>query len=457
MDHPNGKKQKNMNVAIIGAGLTGLTTAYYLNRYGINFRIYEKANRAGGVIETNSENGFIFEMGPNTGVLNRLEAVQLFEDLGNDCKLEVANKAAKSRWIWKNERWEPLPSGLISGIKTPLFTFSDKLRLLAEPFRKRGNDPEETLAGLVLRRMGKSFLNYAIDPFILGIYSGDPAKLVTQYAFPKLYQLEQDFGSFIGGAVKKAIQPKDETEKKVTKEIFSVEGGLGNLINALVKNIGKDKIQTGCNGLQFNYKEKKFISNKDNFKFTHLISATGGYELEKLFPFLQKDEVMAINKMQYSQVVQVSLGFKKWTGLELKAFGGLVPSIENRKILGVLFISSFLKNRAPKEGALLSVFLGGVRQADIANLPDTEIKEIVGKELKAMFKLKEFHPDLIKIFRYKYAIPQYGLESSDKLKTIGSIEKKFPGLILGGNIRDGIGIADRIKQGKNIANQLTDK
>ncbi|NLO03835.1 MAG: protoporphyrinogen oxidase, partial [Bacteroidales bacterium] len=434
-----------------------LTTAFYLSRYGVNVRVYEKSDRPGGVIETSSENGFIFEAGPNTGVLNRPEAVELFDDLSDDCKLEVADEAAKARWIWKNGKWEPLPSGLISGITTPLFTFNDKLRLLAEPFRKKGDNPDETLAGLVLRRMGRSFLNYAIDPFILGIYSGDPGKLVTQYAFPKLYWLEQDYGSFIGGAVKKSMQPKDENEKKVTKEIFSVEGGLNNLISALVKNIGEENIQLQCSGLQFTKSGEEFISNYDNRKFTHVISATGGYELKNLFPFIPEKEVEAINKMEYSQVVQVSVGFKKWNGILLNAFGGLVPSIENRKILGILFISSFLKNRAPRNGALLSVFLGGVRKPEMSGLSDNEIKKIVEDELKPMLKIEEFSPDLIKIFRYKHAIPQYGLESAEKLKVISSLEEKFPGLILGGNIRDGIGIADRIKQGKNIANQLIKK
>jgi len=448
-------KQNNMNVAIIGAGLTGLTTAYYLKKYGIDIQVYEKSDRTGGVIETHSEDGFIFEAGPNTGMLNRLEAVELIEDLSNDCKLEVADEAAKARWIWKNGRWEPMPSGLLSGITTPLFSFGDKLRLLAEPFRKKGSDPDETLAGLVLRRMGRSFLNYAIDPFILGIYSGDPARLITQYAFPKLYRLEQDYGSFIGGAVKKSMQPKDESDKKVTKEIFSIEGGLQNLINALVKNIGEDKIRTGCTGLHFTYDGKLFISNEDNHKFTHVISATGGYELANLFPFIPEGEIKTINKMEYSQVVQVSVGFKKWNSMPLKAFGGLVPYIENRKILGILFISSFLKNRAPKDGALLSVFLGGIRKPEMAGLSDDEIKQNVEDELKQMLKLQKFSPDLLNIFRYKHAIPQYGPESAEKLKVISSLEDKFPGLILAGNIRDGIGIADRIKQGKNIAKQLT--
>jgi protoporphyrinogen/coproporphyrinogen III oxidase len=445
---------KEKNIAVIGAGLTGLTIAFYLKKAGISFRVFEKSGRPGGVIETRHEKGFTYESGPNTGVLNRLEAVELLEDLKKDCIVEVADEAAKARWIWKKDRWEPLPSGMIKGITTPLFTFSDKLRLLAEPFRKKGTNPDETLAELVLRRMGRSFLNYAIDPFILGIYSGDPARLITQYAFPKLYRLEQDYGSFIGGAVKKSFEPKDEKEKKVTKEIFSVEGGLINLINALVKNTGRENIKLNCTGLNFRYDGSKFVSNCENEEFTNVISATGSYELSGLFPFIDPEKLRYINKMEYSQVVQVALGFNQWEGISLKAFGGLVPFIENRPILGILFISSFLKNRAPEDGTLLSVFLGGIRKPEIVELPDSEIEKIVQDEVMVTLGLKRFNPDLIKIFRYRHAIPQYGIESKNKLDTIESLEKQFPGLILAGNIRDGIGIADRIKQGKNVAKAI---
>jgi oxygen-dependent protoporphyrinogen oxidase len=137
--------------------------------------------------------------------------------------------------------------------------------------------------------------------------------------------------------------------------------------------------------------------------------------------------------------------------LPLKAFGGLVPFKENRDVLGILFLSSFLKNKAPKEGALLSVFLGGIRKPEMASLSDIEIEEIVKREVSEMMQLKSFEPDLFKISRYQYAIPQYGKESEEKLNAIREVEEQHPGLILAGNIRDGIGMADRIKQARKLA------
>ena len=139
------------DVIVIGAGLTGLTTAHYLNKKRKKIKVLEKNSRHGGVINTVKENGFVYEEGPNTGVIGTPEVAELFEELKDYCELEIANEQVKKRYILKNGKWEALPSGLIGGIKTPLFSTKDKFRLLLEPFRKPGKNPHETLSELVKR------------------------------------------------------------------------------------------------------------------------------------------------------------------------------------------------------------------------------------------------------------------------------------------------------------------
>ena len=444
-------------VAIIGAGLTGLTTAFYLKRKGIGFKVFEKAKRAGGVIETIEKNGFLYERGPNSGVIGQPEVMELIEDLGDSVRLEVADPNAKFRWIWKGDRWHALPSGLLGGIRTPLFSFGDKLRLLAEPFRKPGTNPNETLKALVLRRMGKSFLNYAVDPFVLGIYAGDPEHLIPRFALPKLYNLEQKYGSFIGGAIKKSREHKSDRDKKATRDIFSFEGGLQSLINALVNEVGEENIQLNSRGMQVqpnNGKFKVLVDEREPEVFDELISTVGGHQLHRILPFVEQAHIEKVQTMQYAKVAQLAVGFKNWEGIELKAFGGLVPFIEKRDILGALFMSSCFKNRANDSGALLSIFVGGLRKPDLAELEDDELIQLVEHELKSMMGLTNWSPDLLEINRYDHAIPQYGIESEEKLAAIQKIETDYPGLIIAGNVRDGIGMADRIKQGKQIAENI---
>ncbi len=453
----------NIDVIIIGAGLTGLTAAWYLVKQGLDVVVLEKDNRTGGVIQTFSEDGFVYEAGPNTGVLSHPEAAELFEDLAGRCRLEIANPDAKRRLIWKSGRWHALPGGLISAVKTPLFTAGDKIRILGEPFRRKGNDPFETVSGLVKRRLGRSYLDYAVDPFISGIYAGDPDRLVTRYALPKLYALEQNYGSFIRGAVRKKIDPGDERMKKATREVFSAEGGLASLTDDLAEGVGAGRIFLNSKDLTTVISRKgrfavKGSINGNPLELTapYVISTVDSAVLPSLFPFLDRDDLSSVTNLEYAGVTQVILGFKNWKGPELNAFGGLVPSVEKRDILGVLFTSSFLKNRAPEGGALLSVFMGGYRHPGLLELNDDKTKSLVYKEIQEMFGIKDPDPDILRIFRYKRAIPQYTASSKERLEAIERLEGRYRGLVLGGNIRDGIGMADRIRQARTIAGEVVE-
>ncbi len=444
-------------VAIIGAGITGLTTAFYLKKAGIPFHIFEKTARAGGVIETVQKNGFTYEKGPNSGVLANIETVEFFEELGDRCPPELAGNDANKRLIWKNGKWYPLPSGIIGGITTPLFTWKDKLRLLGEPFRKKGMNPNETLSEMVIRRMGQSFLDYAIDPFILGIYAGDPAYIVPKYALPKLYQLEQDYGSFIGGAIKKKRQKQTPEEKKVTRKIFSTEGGLQQLIETLVEIIDAENITYNCSPLfiQKVAQHHYVVTNKSNKEsFTHVVSTAGSEGLPVLFPFIEPRKWEPITRLKYAAVTEVAIGFKKWNGISLKAFGGLIPFKEKRNILGILFMSTLFKNRAPEGGALLTTFVGGMRRPDLALLRGDELYDLIMKELAITMKIKNTAPDLFEYTTHRRAIAQYGADSEERFKTIASLELQHQGLYLGGSIRDGIGLADRIKQAHFMAEDI---
>ncbi len=447
-------------VAIIGAGLTGLSLAHNLCRKGIPCLILEKSSHPGGVIQTVHESGFTYETGPNTGVIGNSYVVKLFDELAGLCALETAKSSAKKRLILKNGTWHALPSGLLEAIRTPLFTAKDKGRILTEPFRKRGRDPYETLAELVKRRMGRSFLDYAVDPFISGIYAGNPEYLVTRFALPKLYALEQKYGSFILGAVKKKFEKKEPGAERITREVFSAENGLGSIITALEKSVGTDKLLLNASGINIKPDEDHFkISYSLNGVFCSaetkfVITTTPAPELPSLLPFIEEELMSPVTKLRYARVVQVIMGFRKWEGMDINAFGGLIPSKENRKLLGILYTSSFLKNRSPEGGALLSAFLGGERNPEVLDVNDEEIISLIKSQIMELLKTDSFHPDIIKIFRYAHAIPQYGKDTGDRLDAVKKIQDKYPGLILAGNIRDGIGMADRIQQAGIIAGEV---
>ena len=443
-------------IVVIGAGLTGLSTAFHLHRQGRDVVILEKADRVGGQIHTYHENGFTFESGPNTGVVSFPEVAELFQLLEGSCQLEIARESSKRRLIWKGDRFHELPSSPVSAITTPLFRLSDKFRILGEPWRKKGTDPDEPVGALAARRLGKSFYEYAVDPFVSGVYAGDPMKLTTRYALPKLYNLEANYGSFIRGAIAKAKEPKTDRDRLATKKVFSAVGGLQRLVEALSKDL---RIITSANNLKviptadgqwsctYNGTEE-IVSRK-------VVTTVGAYALPALLPFIPEAQMQKMSNLFYAPIIQVILGVKNARGLDFPAFGGLVPSKEQKRVLGILFPSSCFEQRCPDGGALYSYFIGGARHTDYLQKSDDEIREITLEAFHSMLKYPaDMQPDLLRIFRHEHAIPQYWSDSGERFATIEALQQQYPGLILAGNMRDGIGMGNRIHQGATIANSI---
>lgn len=443
-------------IVVIGAGLTGLSTAFHLHRQGRDVVILEKADRVGGQIHTYHENGFTFESGPNTGVVSFPEVAELFQMLEGSCQLEIARESSKRRLIWKGDRFHELPSSPVSAITTPLFRLSDKFRILGEPWRKKGTDPDEPVGALAARRLGKSFYEYAVDPFVSGVYAGDPMKLTTRYALPKLYNLEANYGSFIRGAIAKAKEPKTDRDRLATKKVFSAVGGLQRLVEALSKDL---RIITSANNLKVmptaDGQWSCTYNGTEEIVCRKVVTTVGAYALPALLPFIPEAQMQKMSNLFYAPIIQVILGVKNARGLDFPAFGGLVPSKEQKRVLGILFPSSCFEQRCPDGGALYSYFIGGARHTDYLQKSDDEIREITLEAFHSMLKYPaDMQPDLLRIFRHEHAIPQYWSDSGERFATIETLQQQYPGLILAGNMRDGIGMGNRIHQGATIANSI---
>lgn len=443
------------DIVIIGAGLTGLSTAFNLKRQGREVLILEKADRIGGQIRTYHEDGFTYESGPNTGVVSFPEVTELFQNLQGSCELETARESSKRRLIWKGNSFHALPSGPLSAITTPLFTLSDKFRILGEPWRKKGEDPDEPVGALAKRRLGKSFYEYAVDPFVSGVYAGDPMKLTTRYALPKLYNLEANYGSFIRGAMAKAKEPKTDRDRLATKKVFSAVGGLQKMVEALAADI---EIILNAKNIRVMPEPDgywKITFGGHEFRSRHVVTTVGAYELPNLLPFIPEEELRPISQLFYAPIIQVCVGIRDAGNLVYPAFGGLVPSKEKKQVLGILFPSECFTGRAPEGGALYSYFMGGARHQDYLQKSDEEIRKMVLDAFHTMLKYpNNIEPDMIRIFRHEHAIPQYGVDSGERFAAVERLQQQYPGLTLAGNLRDGIGMGNRIHQGATIAAEL---
>ncbi len=462
----NHNKNKEPFVTVVGAGLTGLTTAYWLKRRGVSVHVVETSNTFGGQIQTQHYQQYTYETGPTTSSVSTPEVAELMMDLekvsNGACQLEIARESAKRRLIWKGDRFHDLPSGPLSGLTTPLFRFSDKLRILGEPWRSKGTDPDESVGALARRRLGKSFVDYAVDPFISGVYAGDPDALVTRYALPKLYALERDYGSFVRGAMAKMKEPKSDRDRLATKKVFSALGGMSEITKAEAAYIGEEHMSLGVCQVVVEPAEQEWTTSfidaegqKQQLKSQWVVTTCGAYNLPQLLPFVDKQRMETIARLKYAPVMEVNVGIPDRVSGDYNAFGGLVPTCEHQPILGVLFPSACFKGRSPKQGALFSFFIGGVKHPEMLEKSDAEIEELVNDCLRRMLKFPaQVKPDFIHISRHQHAIPQYSADSGARFEAVASLEQQYPGLIVGGNLRDGIGMGHRITQATNIINHI---
>lgn len=451
-------------VAVIGAGISGLMTAFFLKQHGIPVVVLEKDDRPGGTMKTERENGWLIETGPNSTLETTPLFRQLFRDLNLETQLTYADPSGNLRFIVRNGQLRLLPTGLGSFLVTGLWSFPGKLRLLREPFIGRGKG-EESIAEFVERRLGREFLDYAINPFVAGVYAGDPRSLSVQWAFPKLYALEAKYGGLIKGVLGGRRERKQRAEKaKDRAEMFSFRDGMEVLPQALARALGSS-IELGCtiDTLGESDNRREILYHKAGQQHRLAVSAAvlsvPAHAAAKFIAPVSTSLASSLSSISYPPVAEVFLGFhREQIKRSLKGFGFLMPEIERRKILGTIWSSSLFPGRTPGEGYVaLTTFVGGARQPALALESDEQILTNTMDNLQSLMNIQG-PPVFTKIRKWEKAIPQYNVGYGEVLRSIDEFEERHPGMFFCGNYRGGIAVGDCVmsaeKTAENVAEYL---
>jgi oxygen-dependent protoporphyrinogen oxidase len=450
------------SVAIIGGGITGLTAAFRLQQQGIPVTLFESSPRVGGVIQSIRQDGFLAEFGPNTILETSPKIISLVHDLGLDERRMYSDPGAEKRFLVRGGKPVQMPGSPVAFFLTPLFSIGAKLRLLREPFIRRSHpDLEENLADFVLRRLGQEFLDYAINPFVAGVYAGDPARLSVKQAFPKLHEIEQRYGSLIKGQILGARERKrrKEVSKQNAKKV-SFDEGLQVLIDTLQGKLGASvRLGTKVTRLERTASGWAAVSRagdrEERSEHSAVLYAGTAYRLDELqiaapgFPSLA-----SLSEIHYPPVASVVLGFRREdVPHPLDGFGVLIPEVERFHILGTLFSSSLFPNRAPSGHVLLTSYAGGVRDPDLALRDANDLYKITTKDLQRLLGVKG-EPTFRHHRLYPRAIPQYEVGYGRYRDLMKRAESAAPGLFLAGHYRDGISLGDSMVSGHDVASRI---
>lgn len=447
-------------VIIIGGGISGLATAYYLEREApdAELLILEGQDRLGGTLGSERVEGHVFERGANGFLTSAPDTRDLAIELGLEERLVAPTPEARKRYILKNDRLHPIPTSPGAFLTSPLLSLKGRLRVLAEPFQGADTGEEDdSVASFGRRRLGEEAMRTFLDPLVTGIYGGDVERLSMKSAFPQVAELEDEYGSLFKGLLKKRFgrrgdpdAPKPERPKR---QFLSFKTGMQELVEALHEKI-RSPVEVGRKVARVAPGKSGYVvrdrDGKEE-KADAVVLALPSYRTASILAVNDPETSRAFESIPYAPIAVACLGFpREAIRHELSGFGFLIPRDQGRRLLGAIWVSSIFPDHAPPNQANLRCMIGGARDPDILNHSDATLQQIVLDDLRPILGL-EGEPAVSRIFRYSRGIPQYNLGHLDRIERIERHLWNHSGIFITGNAYYGIGLNDCVREAKRKA------
>lgn len=458
---------------IIGGGISGLSTAWLLRSKAqaagkeLEISLLEKEQRVGGKIWSIKADGYTCEWGPNGFLDSKPQTLELCKAIGVDGHLHRSNDNARKRFIFSGGELHRLPEGGPSFLKSHLISWPGKLRLALEPTPFIASAPDgtdETLADFGRRRLGKEALDKLIAPMVSGIFAGDPETMSLISCFPRIAELEREYGGLVRAMIMLAKKKKqDIAAGKVVSSaagpggvLTSFREGIQYLSDAMADSLGgivKPGVavtaveKPGSGG----YRVK--CSDGSEQEADLVIAASPAFATAEMLAGLDAGISGVLRQIPYASMTVICFGYERdRIAHPLDGFGYLIPKKEGRSTLGTLWDSSMFENRAPDGKVLLRSMMGGACFPEYVKLSDDEVTARVRKDLKATMNI-DAEPSFVRIFRHPQAIPQYTVGHGKRLAALDDLLKNHPGLILTGNSYRGIGLNDCVAAAQRAADE----
>jgi protoporphyrinogen/coproporphyrinogen III oxidase len=446
--------QTSPSAIVIGAGISGLTCAYRLRRRGVQVVLLEASPRAGGVIRSVNQDGYLFEIGPQSCLVDA-PLLALIEELGLGEKLLRASPRAP-RYVLHHGRLRAVPLGPGALIGTSLLSARTKLRVLGEAFhRTRPPDEDESVATFTRRKFGGEILDRIVAPMVSGIFAGDAESISVSAAFPSLRRYELEYGSIVRGALKSR-----PAKGEMRPSLCSFAGGMETLPAALAQSLGAalwfdtqvQSIRAAAHANSGEPRSARFqieISRRgtpETLSANAVVIAAPCDASATILSTVSEHFAPAFRQVEYAPVAVISAGYARAAvGNTLDGFGFLVPRSERLHLLGTVWNSSLFPDRAPAGHVCMASFAGGSTDPEFCALPESEIAAQIGKELAQILRISA-PLAAIRVQKYSRALPQYTLGHSRIVESLAALAAATPGLFLTGNYLAGPAVGSCVAQ-----------
>ncbi len=443
-------KTNHESIAIVGGGISGLATAFYIKQFNPNAKItlFEKESYLGGKMKTVQKDGFLVEEGSNGFLSNKPDTLELVKLSHCEDILLKSSDNSRKRFIY-DKKLEVLPESPKAFLTTPLLSLKGKLRVLYEPFAPvKTDDSDESLQEFGYRRVGKEMTDVFLDAMVAGIYASTPARISAPAAFPLVVKLEKEYGSLFKGMIKKR-----KKEAGPGGVLMSFKGGVSAFVERLSQNIEMDIIKD-ADIKSLLKDEKGFILQNENLKmrFDKVILSTPAYESAKIVKDFMPKLSSELSSIEYSPISIVGVGYNN-LNRPLNGFGLLTTTRANKSVLGVLWDSSIFYDRAKEDKKLLRAMIGGQRSPKLALQNEESLIDSALKGIKETMGVDE-KPDMLYVKKHEKGIPNYKVGHIKIVENIMNEVDKIDGLFLNSNAYKGIGLNDCVSNSKLCAKKV---
>ncbi len=472
-------------VVIIGGGITGLGAAFKVARaasegHDVEFTLLERDGRLGGKILTEHVDGFVVDGGSDCFLTEKPALHRIARLTGSDADKLPTDDSRKRTWILARGRLHEMPDGIMMFAPTKfwpfattgLFSWPGKARMgmdLLIPRKERWPEGDtaaqhdETLESFVTRRMGRECLDRLAEPLVGGVHASDPAVMSLAATFPRLLEMEQKFGSMIGGFVD-ARKKVAEMRKKYPPDpanprtfFTSFRSGMQRIVDAMADGAGRDAMRTGVaveSLARSGDGWRVALTGGESVEADAVIIATESWAAEPLLRTMDERAASALAGMSHSSSATVSLAFDTTdVGFDLNAFGVLCPIVEKRSLMAVTFSSTKWPGRAPDGKTLVRGFVGGPHNQAIMENDDEEIIAIVTAEMRSILGLRA-EPVWARVYRWDRGMPQYTLGHLERVALLDERMAATRGLALAGGSYTGVGLPNCVESGERAVSKV---
>jgi protoporphyrinogen/coproporphyrinogen III oxidase len=450
------------DVLVVGGGISGLATAYYLDRLGFSVVLMEAQNRLGGLIATEQSNGCYLEAGPDSFIATKPAVTELAQEIpGLAERIIGSNDAARRVFIAKDGRLEAMPAGMVMMVpaewrpvlESKLFPAATKARFLAElAYRPRERESDVTIADFVKDHFDETVLEYVAEPLLTGVYGGDAGKLSARSVLPRFAGYEEKFGSLIRGV------RKERAERKRGGALFrSFENGMQTLVDGVAGALGDGvRMVQGMAQKAAPNAERgwRVTAGGQTEEAAHLVLACPAFRAAAIVEEVDGALAADLAAIPYSPAITVMMGFESaQLKHPLNGFGFLVPRRERKHIAACTFVGTKFPSRVAAGWAVLRAFIVGREADELMAAGDEELTGIVAAELKRLMGSCA-RAWFTTVHRWPQSMPQYVVGHQERIAGIEKRISGYNGLHLVGNAYDGVGIPDCVRLAKQVSEKI---